>query len=171
MMPAKKLTLYLGVAAGFTGFSILGLVLSIRRKRCSELHTFGSMIRQHFEYFIFSLIGRRMRRKLENDSMNFVEVQEETLLKILKNNATTEYGVKYKFREIDDKMKYIALHPLTRYAHYEPYVGRQRSQLNGYSDVLIQFRKQPLNVFIVKFSFWNTLSISNKCFKGTDHFI
>lgn len=132
-MPAKKLTLYLGVAAGFTGFSILGLVLSIRRKRCSELHTFGSMIRQHFEYFIFSLIGRRMRRKLEKDSTNSVEVQEETLLKILENNADTEYGVKYKFRDIDDKMKYIAIHPLTRYSHYEPYVGKQG---NDDSDVL-----------------------------------
>lgn len=123
-MPAKRLTLYLGVAAGLTGFSILGLALSIRRKRCSELHTFGSMIQQHFEYFVFSLIGRRMRQKLEKDSVHFVEVQEETLLKILKNNADTEYGVKYKFRDIDDKMKYIAIHPLTRYAHYERYVGK-----------------------------------------------
>ena len=66
-----------------------------------------------------------MRQKLEKDSMNFVEVQEETLLKILKNNAHTEYGVKYKFRDIDAKMKYMAIHPLTRYAHYEPYVGKQ----------------------------------------------
>ena len=124
-MPAEKSTLYIGIAAGLTGFSILGLVISIRRKRCSELHTYGSMIRQHFEYFIFSLIGRRMTRKLEKDSMNFVDIQEETLLKILKNNADTEYGLKYKFRDINDKLKFIAVHPLTRYAHYEPYVGRQ----------------------------------------------
>lgn len=66
-----------------------------------------------------------MRRKLEKDSLNFLDVQEETLLKILKNNADTEYGLKYKFRDIDDKLKFIALHPLTRYAHYEPYVGKQ----------------------------------------------
>ena len=123
-MPAKKFTLYLGVAAGLAGFSLLGLVLSIRRKRRSELHTYGSMIRQHFEYFVFSLIGRRMRRKLEKDSTNFLDIQEETLLEILKNNADTEYGVKYKFRDIGDKLKFIAVHPLTRYAHYEPYVGK-----------------------------------------------
>lgn len=124
-MPAKRLSLYLGVAAGVTGFSILGLVLSIRRKRCSELHTFGSMIRQHIEYFIFSILGTRMRRKLENDSINFVNVQEETLLKILKSNAVTEYGLKYKFRDIDSKVKYMSQHPLTRYSHYEQYLGKK----------------------------------------------
>lgn len=124
-MPTKKLTLYLGIATGVTGFSILGLVLSIRRKRCSELHTFGSMIRQHFEYFIFSILGSRMRRKLENDSVDFVKVQEETLIKMLKSNADTDYGQKYKFRDIDSKVKYANLHPLTRYSHYAQYVGKQ----------------------------------------------
>ena len=66
-----------------------------------------------------------MRRKLENDSINFVNVQEETLLKILKSNADTEYGLKYKFRDIDSKVKYMSQHPLTRYSHYEQYVGKK----------------------------------------------
>ncbi len=126
-MPAKRLTLYLSVAAGVTGFSTLGYVLSIRRKKCSELHTFGTMVRQDFENFVCSLLGSKMRRKLENDSFDFVKVQEETLLKILKNNADTEYGLKYKFGDINSKEKYMSLHPLTRYSHYEQYVGKMFS--------------------------------------------
>ena len=65
-----------------------------------------------------------MRQKLENDSIHFVQVQEETLLKILKSNAVTEYGQKYNFCDIHNKVKYVTVHPLTRYDHYESYVGR-----------------------------------------------
>ena len=115
--------LYLATAVGLVGVSALGITLHIRRKRRSELHTFGSMLRQYFEYFILSFFGARMRRKLENDSVNFAEVQEETLLKILKGNASTEYGVRYKFGDIEGKKQYVAMHPLTRHIHYKEFIG------------------------------------------------
>lgn len=123
-MPARKLTVYVSMAVGITGLSVLGIILQIRRKRCSELHTFSSMLRQHLEYCIFSLFGTRMTRKLEKDSISFIQVQEETLLKILKSNADTEYGLKYNFGGINDKAKYVSQHPLTRYKHYESYIGK-----------------------------------------------
>lgn len=66
-----------------------------------------------------------MTRKLEKDSISFIQVQEETLLKILKSNADTEYGLKYNFGGINDKAKYVSQHPLTRYKHYESYIGRR----------------------------------------------
>lgn len=123
-MPARKLTVYVSMAVGITGLSVLGIILQIRRKRCSELHTFSSMLRQHFEYCIFSLFGTRMTRKLEKDSISFIQVQEETFLKILKSNADTEYGLKYNFGGINDKAKYVSQHPLTRYKHYESYIEK-----------------------------------------------
>lgn len=46
------------------------------------------------------------------------------LLKIFKNNVDMEYGVKYKFCDIDDKMKYIVIYLLIRYFYYEFYVGK-----------------------------------------------
>ena len=113
----------LGVVLGLAGVSAIGITLHIRRRRRSELHTYGSMLRQYFEYFILSILGTRMRKKLETDSANFVEVQEETLLKILKSNAGSEYGIQYKFGDIQDKKQYVTLHPLTRYNHYKDYVG------------------------------------------------
>ena len=115
--------LYVGIAVGLFGVSTLGIILDIRQKRRSELHTFGSMVRQYFEYFILSFFGARMRKKLENDSANFEKVQEETLLKILKGNASTEYGVKYNFGDIRGKKQYVTMHPLTRYCHYKEYIG------------------------------------------------
>jgi len=65
-----------------------------------------------------------MKKKLEADSVNFVEVQEETLLKVLKSNANTEYGVKYNFGDIQDKRQYVAMHPVTRYSHYKDYIDK-----------------------------------------------
>lgn len=115
--------LYLATAVGLVGVSALGITLDIRRKRRSELHSFGSMLRQYFEYFFLSFFGARMRRKLENDSVNFAEVQEETLLRILKGNASTEYGVRYKFGDIEGKKQYVAMHPLTRHIHYKEFIG------------------------------------------------
>ncbi|XP_073252983.1 uncharacterized protein [Porites lutea] len=116
--------LYLATAVGLVGVSALGITLDIRRKRRSELHSFGSMLRQYFEYFFLSFFGARMRRKLENDSVNFAEVQEETLLKILKGNASTEYGVRYKFGDIEGKKQYVAMHPLTRHIHYKEFIDQ-----------------------------------------------
>jgi len=65
-----------------------------------------------------------MKKKLEADSVNFVEVQEETWLKVLKSNANTEYGVKYNFGGIQDKTQYVAMHPVTRYSHYKDYIDK-----------------------------------------------
>ena len=125
-MSTKMASSYLAVAIGLAGVSVFGITLHIRRKRRSELHTFGSVLQQYLEYFILSIFGRRMRKKLERESINFVEIQEDTLLKVLKSNAGTEYGVKYKFGDIQDKMQYVALHPLTRYSHYKDYIGENR---------------------------------------------
>lgn len=98
---------------------MLGIALHIRKKTRSQLHTYGSMLRQYFEYFILSMFGARMRQKLEIDSVNFAKVQEETLLKILQSNANTDYGVKHEFGDIQDKNEYAVRHPLTRYSHYK----------------------------------------------------
>lgn len=122
-MRVKIARTILGVTLGLAGVSVIGITLHIRRKRRSELHTYGSILRQYFEYFILSIFGTRMKKKLETDSVNFVEVQEETLLKILKSNAGSEYGIQYKFGDIQDKKQYVTLHPLTRYSHYKDYVG------------------------------------------------
>ena len=130
-MATKK---YLGIGFAVAGVSVLGVVLHIRRKRRSELHTFGSMLRQYFEFIILKVFGAQMMKKLESESINFEDVQERTLLSILKSNADTEYGMQYMFRDIQSKEQYLVKHPLTRYSHYKDYVGEiLRHGSHGYT--------------------------------------
>ncbi|XP_068719669.1 GH3 domain-containing protein-like [Montipora capricornis] len=115
---------YLGIGFAVGGVSVLGVALHIRRKRRSELHTFGSMLRQYFEFIILKVFGAQMMKKLESESINFEGVQERTLLSILKSNADTEYGMQYMFRDIQSKEQFVVKHPLTRYSHYKDYVDK-----------------------------------------------
>ena len=45
----------------------------------------------------------------------------------MKENENTEYGTQYGFSSIQDTNEFLQRHPLTRYAHYRPYIDRMVS--------------------------------------------
>lgn len=59
---------------------------------------------------------------------------EQTLLKILKDNQNTEYGKKYDFKNIHSFEEYKKKVPLSTYDDYQPYINRM---IKGKEDSLI----------------------------------
>ena len=90
----------------------------------SSFHPVWSLL-IHFllNRFIY-LLGAKAKRKLEQDSKNFCQVQEKFLLNILKRNSETKYGRKYRFSHIKNRSEFTASHPITKYNHYKSLVGK-----------------------------------------------
>ncbi|KAL5012871.1 hypothetical protein ScPMuIL_011422 [Solemya velum] len=86
-----------------------------------------------------------MRRKLEKVTKSCKKTQDEVLLKRIGNCADTEYGKKFEFSKIKSREDFIAIHPLTRYSHYEPYIERM---MKGEVNILIP-PSSRLSVFAV----------------------
>ncbi len=83
--------------------SLVGMALiwrDISSKIRGENRTLSSLLSQYLAVKGVSWLGRRQRRKLEADTLNVKQVQEETLLKRLRKNADTCYGRQYDFSSI-----------------------------------------------------------------------
>src|SRR5512136_1127337 len=74
-----------------------------------------------------------VRRQFDEDAKQAAAVSQSTLLKILAHNKDTEYGQQYGFGAIAGIQDFKKIHPLTDYAHYEPFVKRM---LAGEENVL-----------------------------------
>lgn len=107
----------------FVGFVVTRCV-HIWIKVRSSFHTVRSLL-IHFllNRFIY-LLGAKAKRKLEQDTKNFRQVQEKFLLNILERNSETKYGRKYKFTHITNRRGFTVSHPITKYSHYKSLVGR-----------------------------------------------
>ena len=68
--------------------------------------------------------GANALRHLDEVSRRAVSASEETLLKILKDNADTEYGKKYDFAGISSIDEYRKKVPFSNYDDYAPYIER-----------------------------------------------
>lgn len=89
--------------------SLAGMALlwrDISSKMKGENRTLGSLLSQYLAVKGVGWLGRRQRRRLEADTLNVKQVQEETLLKRLRKNASTCYGRQYDFSSITGKEKY-----------------------------------------------------------------
>ncbi|XP_010898097.2 GH3 domain-containing protein [Esox lucius] len=96
----------------------------IRSKVKGENRTLSSLLSQYFAVKFVSWLGKRQRAKLEADTLNIRQVQEETLLKRLRKNADTSYGKQYDFSSIKDSEAFRARHPVTTYENYRELVKR-----------------------------------------------
>lgn len=107
----------------FVGFVVTRCV-HIWIKVRSSFHTVWSLF-IHFllNRFIY-LLGAKAKRKLEQDTKNFRQVQEKFLLNILKKNSETKYGRKFKLSRIRNRREFTVSHPITTYNHYKSLVGR-----------------------------------------------
>ena len=80
--------------------------------------------------------GQQVRNRLEDITYNPMHSQEEFIMRMMRENSQTEYGVAHNFKDIrtlDDFKRYI---PLTSYADYTDYVERiaagERNILTAY---------------------------------------
>ena len=68
--------------------------------------------------------GLKVRNRLEEITYEPMRSQEELVMRLMRENAKTDYGSKHGFesiRNLDDFRRYI---PLTTYDDYSPYVER-----------------------------------------------
>lgn len=108
-------------------FSVAGMALiwrDISSKLKGENRTLSSLLSQYFAVKFVGWLGRRQRGKLEADTLNVKQVQEETLLKRLRKNADTCYGRQYDFSSVKDSDVFRARHPVTTYEHYRELIRR-----------------------------------------------
>ena len=68
--------------------------------------------------------GRKVKRKLDDNSLNAVDVSEDFLLKLLAENKDTEYGRLYNFDKIKSIGDYQRSVPVSVYDDYQPYIKR-----------------------------------------------
>nr|XP_029485430.1 GH3 domain-containing protein isoform X1 [Oncorhynchus nerka] len=104
------------------GMALLWRDISSKVK--GENRTLSSLLSQYFAVKVVGWLGKRQRGKLEADTLNIRQVQEETLLKRLRKNADTCYGKQYDFSSIKDCEAFRTRHPVTTYEHYRELVTR-----------------------------------------------
>lgn len=83
--------------------SLMGLWLllrDIRSKVTGEGRTLGSLLGQYAALKAVGWLGKWQRAKLEADTLNVRQAQEETLLSRLRKNAHTLYGKRFDFASI-----------------------------------------------------------------------
>lgn len=98
----RPLPAVLGVCS-LAGMALVWRDLSSKLK--GENRTLSSLLSQYLAVKAVGWLGRRQRKKLEADTLNVKQVQEETLLKRLSKNANTCYGKQYDFCSIKGKKK------------------------------------------------------------------
>ncbi|XP_071500233.1 uncharacterized protein [Diadema antillarum] len=81
------------------------------------------------------LRGKIALYRLQKHWKNPRRAQDRLLRHILLENGDTEYGRRYRLRDIRDREEFRARHPLTTYEHYRPYVERE---INGERNIMIR---------------------------------
>lgn len=95
----------LPAALGVCTLAGMALILrDISSKMKGENRTWSGLLSQYLAVKGMGWLGRRQRKKLEADTLNVKQVQEETLLKRLHKNANTCYGRQYDFNSIQGKV-------------------------------------------------------------------
>lgn len=119
VMPSLVAAVALSATAGMAL-----LLKDIGSKLGAEKRSLGSLLSQYLALKVVGWLGRKQRRKLDEDTRNVKQVQEETLLKRLRKHGGTSYGTQYDFRSIKDSADFRARHPITTYEHYRELIER-----------------------------------------------
>lgn len=119
VLPSVVSALALSATAG------MALILKdIGSKLGAEKRPLGNLLSQYLALKVVGWLGRKTRRKLDRDSCNVKQAQEETLLKRLRKHGDTLYGAQYGFSSITDSTDFRAHHPITTYEHYRELIER-----------------------------------------------
>ncbi|KAF4084575.1 hypothetical protein AMELA_G00107820 [Ameiurus melas] len=112
--------------------ALCAVALSVAAALCAEsvrgdgCGVFG-VARHYLSVRRVSRAGRRQRDTLERDTRGVRRVQEETLLRRLRDTKNTRYGLEYHFGSITDATDFRKCHPVTTYVHYEELIRRVAS--------------------------------------------
>lgn len=113
------------------------------RRRISGVtqYTFGNMASHYLCLIRLQFTGRRMRNKLESDTIELRNVQNRLIMQRVRRNQSTIYGRDYNFKSIKTMEDFLKKHPLTRYNHYQSYLEKivegQENVLNVDNTVLL----------------------------------
>lgn len=88
--------------------------------------------------------GQQVRNRLEEITYDPMKCQEEFLMRLLRENATTLYGREHAFEHIHNLDDYRRYMPLTSYEIYQPYVNRIA---NGEKNVLTTYLTKHLSTY------------------------
>ena len=86
--------------------------------------------------------GLKVRNRLEDITYNPMRTQEEFVMRLVRENARTEYGSLHGFNNIHTLDEYRRDVPLTVYEDYSPYIG---SIANGKKNVLTTYLTEHLS--------------------------
>ena len=87
-------------------------------------HTLSSLLRQYFLLVVLSKVGRIFYNRFLNSTKNIASTQEKYLMKLLKNNAETEYGKANGFAQMNSMAEFRMKHPVTTYGDIETYIDK-----------------------------------------------
>ncbi|XP_055355663.1 uncharacterized protein LOC129600997 [Paramacrobiotus metropolitanus] len=82
-------------------------------------------IRQYITSRIFHFYGMYLSWQYHNDSKKLHHTQEQTLLALLKENATTQYSTDHNLGNITSIEDFRERHPIIKYEYIRPYVERE----------------------------------------------
>ena len=89
------------------------------------------------------IYANQLLRKFKNDTKNPRKIQEETLFRILKKNAGTEYSLKKGLGKVSTIDEFRKRHPLSGYKQFEEYIERTA---RGENNVIIPKRPQQITL-------------------------
>merc|ERR1712110_1304960 len=95
-------------------------------------------MKHHMILSVMNLISWMCHRSFVKDVRRAAQVQREVLETILKDNASTEYGIEWQFQQFHTLESFREHHPLTTYEHYQEYIssicqeGNQKQILSSY---------------------------------------
>lgn len=87
-------------------------------------------------------LGRKVLEEFDEMTKIPMEINEKLLFKILKDNANTEYGKKYGFKDIKSIEEYQQKVPVIEYSDIENYIERMK---NGEKDILTAYSFDHMN--------------------------
>ncbi|MBE6058978.1 MAG: GH3 auxin-responsive promoter family protein, partial [Clostridium sulfidigenes] len=115
---------------GVTAFYIFSYIRYIQILRKCVITSFIS----NALYKIAIEGGGLVKKKFDKETRNCKKVNEEVLLKILRENCKSEIGIKFNFRDINSIDVFKEHVPLTQYDYYENYIRRMS---DGEKNILI----------------------------------
>ncbi|XP_023930260.1 probable indole-3-acetic acid-amido synthetase GH3.8 isoform X1 [Lingula anatina] len=120
---STSLTLCVCTALCATTAALCSIVcLDISRRNPSSSHTLTSLLVQYLFVVLMIIVGKLSFPKLQKMSKDIQNTQRNVFFSVMRRNAETLYGRKYNFKAFSSPNEYIKSHPLTNYAHFEPYI-------------------------------------------------
>ncbi|XP_043231784.1 probable indole-3-acetic acid-amido synthetase GH3.9 [Amphibalanus amphitrite] len=103
---------------------VLVLAVDLYTRPKSRFHTTSSLLYAYILGLITVPIVNINIRRLRKQFDNFIQTQEQFLLRQIRDNENTQYGRDHQFGRIHSLADFRRLHPVTTYSDYTEYLER-----------------------------------------------